>query len=155
LFIKDVFCFLKQARRFCMLWFLLLGAAYSHSDPVLIAHPDINKSELARDELVRIYAMKKRTWENGTPVKVFILSRSSQVHRDFITGTLKMQPFQLNRLWNRLVFSGIGVAPTELVSQQEMVAKVRNTVGAIGYIDEAFTTQEQWQDLMVGEDEQQ
>jgi ABC-type phosphate transport system substrate-binding protein len=66
-----------------------------------------------------------------------------------------MQPFQLNRLWNRLVFSGVGVAPTELVSQHEMVAKVRNTVGAIGYVDEAFTTQEQWQDLMVGKDEQQ
>jgi ABC-type phosphate transport system substrate-binding protein len=123
------------------------------ADTVVIRHPSVNGQELSRDSLVRIYAMKKRAWNDGSPITVYILSKNSQAHRSFVTGQLKMQPFHLNRLWNRMIFSGVGTPPIELSSQTEMLNKIRNTPGAIGYVDKEFAQEKQLQELMVSEDE--
>jgi ABC-type phosphate transport system substrate-binding protein len=95
--------------------------------------------------------MKQRVWADGTPITVFILPKRSSEHRSFVTGHLKMQPFHLHRLWNRMIFSGTGRQPTELSSQAEMLDKVRSTPGAIGYLDATFAEQMAIGDEMVGD----
>lgn len=95
--------------------------------------------------------MKQRVWADGTPITVYILPKSSAEHRSFVTGQLKMQPFHLNRLWNRMIFSGTGRPPIELASQAEMLDRVRKTPGAIGYLDAGFAEQMAVDDDMVGD----
>lgn len=106
--------------------------------PVLIHNPQLQGENFSTSSLVRIYAMQKRVWSDNTPVKVFILPKDSPLHKEFVNTYLRMQPYQLDRLWNRLVFSGTGTRPEEVTSLDEMLEKVKTTPGAIGYIDSAI-----------------
>ncbi|BFM06503.1 hypothetical protein GCM10025791_10730 [Halioxenophilus aromaticivorans] len=91
--------------------------------------------QLSNNDLLRVYAMKKRTWSNGEPVVVYTLPNKSRQHRDFVYNYLRMQSHHLSRLWHKLVFSGTGSKPEVVNSAAEMLEKVANTPGAIGYLD--------------------
>ena len=56
------------------------------------------------------------------------------LHQQFSKGILNVFPYQLRSAWDRLVFSGIGQAPVKVSSIEEMLDKVANTPGAIGYL---------------------
>lgn len=122
---------------------LLAGLSMSQvfAAPQLIHHPQLQRETFSTSELVRIYAMQKRVWSDNTPVKVFVLPNNSSVHKAFVKDVLKMQPYQLDRLWHRLVFSGTGTKPQEVQTVEKMLEKVRTTPGAIGYIDSSMLDQ--------------
>ena len=124
---------LLVAMRRILLWTLFPGL--SIASPVLIHHPQLTNEDFSTSSLVRIYAMQKRVWSDSTPIKVFTLSNTSALHKDFVHKYLRMQPYQLDRLWHRLVFSGTGTTPVEVFSIEEMIEKVKNTPGAVGYVD--------------------
>ncbi|MYM63625.1 hypothetical protein [Pseudomaricurvus sp. HS19] len=115
---------------FCCLSLPLAGRAAVY----VIHHPDLASEDFSSRNLVRIYAMQKRVWSDGTPVTVYTLPKTSPTHRAFVTGYLRMQPYQLDRLWHRTVFSGTGVMPEEVSSVDEMLRRVAATPGAVGYI---------------------
>lgn len=46
-----------------------------------------------------------------------------------------MFPYQLDRIWNKLTYSGLGVAPITVNSPQELLDAVKKTPGAIGYVE--------------------
>ncbi len=107
------------------------------AETVVVCHPEQSGEEFSTGELLRIYAMRKRNWSDGTPITVYTLPKSHSTHQEFVTQFLKLQPHQLNRLWHKLVFSGTGVQPEVVVSYDEMLEKVAATPGAIGYVDDA------------------
>lgn len=123
-----------------VVWLLVLPIS-AFAEPVLIHHPDITGENLNTPTLVRIYAMQKRVWSNSTPVRVFALPNDNPLHKAFVHNYLRMQPYQLDRLWYRLIFSGTGARPEEVTSVEEMLERVRTTPGAIGYIDSSFIEQ--------------
>ncbi|GAB1257510.1 hypothetical protein NBRC116495_08850 [Aurantivibrio plasticivorans] len=116
---------------------LFSAATAVRADPLLIHHPSISQETLNSGALVRIYAMQKRAWSNGSRVSVFIMPKDITLHRQFVQRYLHMQPYQLDRFWHRLVFSGTGTIPQVVASVEEMIEKVAATPGAIGYIDSA------------------
>lgn len=130
-YIHNVICFLLISLSPCVL----------SADPVLIHHPQLQGEDFSTNSLLRIYAIQKKIWSDGTPVKVFALPNSSNVHKQFVKEYLRMQPYQLSRLWHRLVFSGTGSIPVEISSDRLMLEKVKNTVGAIGYVDSSIVDQ--------------
>lgn len=85
--------------------------------------------------------MQKRVWSNSTPVRVFALPNDNPLHKEFVHNYLRMQPYQLDRLWYRLIFSGTGARPEEVTSVEEMLERVRTTPGAIGYVDSSIIEQ--------------
>ena len=102
----------------------------------VIIHPSVEVDRLDAQTLSRIYAMQIKSWENGESIRVFVFPSRSKLHRSFIISKLKMQPHQLDRLWNRLIFTGTGRAPTIVKSEAEMLQKIQTTPGAIGYVGE-------------------
>ncbi len=112
------------------------SASPSSAETVLIMNAGLEGEPLSNNDLLRVYAMKKRTWSNGTPVAVYALPNKSAQHREFVYTHLKMQPHHLSRLWHKLVFSGTGTKPEVVADAQEMLAKVANTPGAIGYLND-------------------
>jgi len=80
--------------------------------------------------------MRMLEWPDGTPITVFVLDQNNQQHNEFCKNVLHVFPYQLRRTWNRLIFSGSGQAPIILSSSKEMLDRVRNTPGAIGYLPE-------------------
>lgn len=102
---------------------------------ILIANPQIPTSELSRNNVRAIFAMRTPQWSDGTPIQVFVFEDANQTHISFCKHILGMFPYQLRRIWDRQVFSGTGVAPNTVKSAQEMNEKISNTPGAIGYIE--------------------
>lgn len=82
-----------------------------------------------------VFTMQQRFWPNGKPIKVFTLADSDPVHKDFAKNNLDMFPHQLRRVWDRMTFSGTGISPTQLESEQEMIDKIATTPDSIGYLN--------------------
>lgn len=115
---------------------LLPGGNKAHAEPInIIVHPNQSSVKLSSQGLWAIYGMKNRSWPDGSRIKVFSLPSKHPLHRHFAIQALKTYPYQLDRVWQRLTFSGTGKAPTLVASEQEMIDAVSSTPGAIGYIN--------------------
>lgn len=101
----------------------------------VIVNTSVNIESISAQQLGRIYAMQIKNWNDKQSIKVFTYPANSKIHHQFVISQMKMQPHQLERLWNRLIFTGTGRAPNVVSSAQEMIEKVKNTPGAIGYIE--------------------
>lgn len=82
----------------------------------------------------KIFTSKLRSWPNGLPIQAFILPVNNPIHREFVHKYLNTNVYQIQRIWNRLIFSGRGIAPIELKNEEEMIQHVYQTPGAVGYI---------------------
>ena len=101
----------------------------------VITHPSIKVASLTTSQLRRIYSMRQVKWANGMPIIVFVLPSSAKPHQQFCKQMLKIFPYQLDLIWNKLTFSGLGVAPTIVTSSAELLVAVKSTPGAIGYVE--------------------
>jgi len=100
----------------------------------IIVNPDLKGVPLDRDLLRAIFTMRLRSWPDGPPVRVFVLPDSDPVSDRFYREQLGMYSYVLRAAWDRMVFTGTGLAPTVVHSEQEMRERVKETPGAIGYV---------------------
>lgn len=97
---------------------------------------NINTSQrnISKNGLSAIFKMRLRHWSDGTNVTVFVLQDDNPLHKQFCKQILNVFPHQMRRNWNKLVFSGTGQAPILLENKDEMINKLRDTPGAVGYL---------------------
>jgi len=117
-----------------LLCFICSGQVYAANEVQVISNPLSDTQTLSADMLKRIYTMKLKVWPNGTPVKVFALPSRNEVHQAFVKELLNSNTYQLDRVWNRLAFSGRGSSPIVVGNIEELLEKVQTTPGAIGYL---------------------
>ncbi len=91
-------------------------------------------SSLSQETIREIFFMRLSSWPDGSPIRVFVLPDNNPIHVQFAKEVLGVYPFQLRSAWDRLVYSGTGVAPTTVETQEEMKARIERTPGGIGYI---------------------
>ena len=92
-------------------------------------------TSLSVTQLRRIYSMRQIHWQNGTPIVVYVLASKNPLHQKFCQEQLRLFPYQLDRIWHKLTFSGYGVAPIKVSTQQELIQAIKSTKGAIGYVE--------------------
>lgn len=102
----------------------------------VITHASVKIESITPAQLRRIYSIRQTRWASSTPITVFVLPSQHTIHKNFAKNTLNIFPYKLDRVWNKLTFSGLGVAPTIVQSQEEMLKAVSSTPGAIGYVDD-------------------
>lgn len=78
--------------------------------------------------------MRQTTWPGEGFIHVFVMDGQNEFHQAFCKYYLNMFPYQVERLWNKLVYSGLGEKPSVVNSVEEMLLKVSQTPGAIGYL---------------------
>jgi hypothetical protein len=100
----------------------------------IIVNPGLEGVPLDRDVLRAIFTMRLRAWPNGPPVHVFVLPDTNPLSDRFYRERLGMYSYVLRAAWDRMVFTGTGLAPTVVRSEEEMRERVRLTPGAIGYV---------------------
>lgn len=111
---------------------------HAHADTVhIIANLPESESRLSPSQLRRIFTMRQRQWPDGTLIQVFVLPNNDPLHQHFAKSQLQLYPYQLERVWNKLVYTGMGERPVEVYSEAQMRARVAATPGAIGYISGA------------------
>ncbi|MEJ2621596.1 MAG: substrate-binding domain-containing protein [Candidatus Thiodiazotropha sp.] len=113
---------------------LLLCISSSANSVDLVINRDIDYQSLSRNALRSIFSMRMTQWPNGTPIRVFVMGDKTSQHSSFSKHVLGVFPHQLRRAWNRQIYSGTGQAPMKVETEAEMLEKIENTPGAIGYL---------------------
>ena len=127
--VRVYFCF---ALAICLLGIKTEVKASDHYE--IVTNTGVSEKVLSVNSLRSIFSMHLKTWSNGTKIRVFVFSDDNQLHQNFSKEKLNVFPYQLRSTWDRLVYSGTGQAPIVVNSAEEMVSKVANTPGAIGYL---------------------
>ncbi|MEP1446429.1 MAG: substrate-binding domain-containing protein [Paraglaciecola sp.] len=116
----------------------LLFVAFSVGSQVpevkVVVNPSVDPKDLSVEQIRRIFSMRQTTWSNDQTITVYVLANQHQTHQVFSTQVLGMFPYQLDRIWNKLVYSGLGEEPIKLQSEEEMLERVSQKPGAIGYV---------------------
>ena len=129
----------RRLRRLCVLFSVLcisLGTpAFADSQSVeIIVNPELERVPLNRNLLRAIFTMQLRAWPNGPPVRVFVLPDNNPLSDRFYREQLGIYSYMLRAAWDRMVFTGTGLAPTVVQTEHEMRERVLSTPGAIGYV---------------------
>jgi len=120
---------------FLFLIFVDIDNSYAgKSSVVVIANNMVAEKSLTLGAVRSIFGMRLRSWADGKPVRVFVFNDHHPLHIEFSKKILGVFPHQLRWSWDRLVFSGTGQAPIYVKNEEQMLAYVENTPGAIGYI---------------------
>lgn len=120
---------------------LLLCSNQAPASDVIAVKPRLvdfkgQASKLPPETIREIFFMRLNTWPDGSPIRVFVLPDDHPLHIRFAKEILGVYPFQLRSAWDRLLYSGTGVAPTTVETQEEMQKRIESTPGAIGYVSQ-------------------
>lgn len=129
-----------NSRIICLVLFSLslFTSVFECRAEFVVINPGVERDSISQNTLRAIFGMRFRTWSDGTPITVFVLSDDNPVHRQFCKKNLEIFPYQLRWRWDRLVFSGMGQAPIEILTEEEMLERVASTPGSIGYLKGPF-----------------
>ncbi len=107
----------------------------------IITNSSVNQTTFSQSEIRQIFSARKQFWNDGTRITVYVMDPNSVQHKQFCKEKLNMFPYQLERLWHQITYSGQGDPPLFLNSQEALIKAVLNTPGAIGYAEEAHLQQ--------------
>lgn len=113
---------------------LCQGVFAQSSEMVVITHPDVTQQSVTQRQLRRIFMLKQRSWSDGSPISLIVLSSDNIEHAQFLRDQLKMFPYQLEREWNKLMYSGQSAPPIIATDTKNMLSLVSSTPGAVGYL---------------------
>jgi ABC-type phosphate transport system substrate-binding protein len=100
----------------------------------VIANKGVSLNSLSLASARAIFGMRQVKWPDGAPIRVFVLPDDHVLHGAVCKERLNIFPYQLRQSWDRLVYSGMAQAPSEVSSEEELLNKVAATPGAIGYV---------------------
>jgi len=103
----------------------------------LVVNAEVPVDALSRNEARLYLTMRLRNWPDGTAVHLFVLPDDHPLHERVANQVLGLYPYQLRRVWDRLVFSGTGQAPVTVQTPLELLERVAATPGALGYAQAA------------------
>jgi len=90
-------------------------------------------------DTVKQVFLGKSTKVDGQKV-TFAVLKSGPTHDEFLSNVVGKSPSQFLSYWRKLAFSGKGSMPEEFGSEDALVAFVKSTPGAIGYVGEGTAT---------------
>lgn len=112
---------------------LLAFAAPAMAEETVIVNGASPVADLSEDDLKDYYLGKKANWPDGSKVVVVVLKDGPSHEK--LMGKLGKSSSQFSTGWKKLVFTGKGAMPEQVGSEDELVAFVAKTPGAIGYAD--------------------
>jgi len=105
----------------------------------VIAHVSVNVSEVSRDDLKGVFLETRTSLPDGSHVEPVLL-KSGDAHDAFVKQYTGKSTAGLESYYRSLVFTGKGAMPKVLNSDAEVVAYVKKTKGAIGYVSDGAST---------------
>lgn len=124
-------------KRLIVITVLLTGLAWSvyAAEPYQVVVNSKNPITSISRATIRSYYMGKATrWPDGSAVKPIDLSETSDVREGFSKAVLGKDVPSVKSYWLTMVFAGRGTPPVQFESDDKVLATVRSTPGAIGYV---------------------
>jgi ABC-type phosphate transport system substrate-binding protein len=112
---------------------MIASATARAGDVKVIANPSVSASSVSADDLRSVFLEEKSSLSDGSHVAPVLQKRGS-AHEAFVKNYLGKTDDALQTYYRSLVFTGKGSMPKMLGSDEEVVAYVAKTKGAIGYV---------------------
>lgn len=104
------------------------------AEVVVVVNPH-GPAELSKTQIKKLYLGQVNRLANGEKAKVYELSKSSRLHKDFHSQITGRTPAQINSYWSKKIFTGKARAP-EIISSRELLKReIAKNKNAIGYLD--------------------
>ncbi len=111
-----------------------LAAGEPLPDFRVIAHPTRPETKVSREFLADAFLKNLTRWPKDEAIRPVDQRADSGVRRRFSESVLKRSVQAVKTYWQQRIFSGRGVPPPELDSDEAIVRYVENNQGALGYI---------------------
>lgn len=116
------------------------ASAFAAEPPYLVVvHPAVQVSELSRVELSRYFLKKSTQWPDGSAVRP-VEPLDPRLRQAFARQVHERSVAAIAAYWNALIFSGRELPPLEKSADADVIAYVRATPGAIGYVSAGTDT---------------
>jgi ABC-type phosphate transport system substrate-binding protein len=89
---------------------------------------------LPREFVANAFLRKTSRWGHGETIRPVDQDGDSSVRRKFSSDVLRRSVSAVRNYWQQLIFSGRGLPPAELDSDQAVIGYVARNAGAIGYV---------------------
>src|SRR2546428_10865020 len=109
------------------------AAAYAASFKVIV-NTGIRTESLPKKSVSDLFMKKTARWNNGTTVVPVDQAEAVGVRDEFSKSVHGKPTAAVKSYWNQQIFSGREVPPIEKRTDAEVLAFVRSTAGAVGYI---------------------
>ena len=118
----------------------MLGTSGAAAGFKLVAHPSVQATSMSRAVVSAAFLKKTDKWPDGTAIVPVDQGRDSALREAFSKDVHEKSLAMIDAYWQKQVFSGRGSPPTTRNSDAEVLAFVRSTTGAIGYVSAGADT---------------
>jgi ABC-type phosphate transport system substrate-binding protein len=118
-----------------LLALLALPALAAAGDFVLVVNPSVKATAVHRSDVARLFLREATEWPGGEHVKPVDQVRTAAVRQEFTQKVLHRSLGEVEAFWTKAIFSGRAVPPPQKKNDGEVLAYVRETPGALGYVD--------------------
>ena len=124
-------------KRIILVLALLFAVSSAFSQVVVIANKSVSGS-IDKATLKNIYTLdvKKIDYHDVVPID---LKEDNATRQKFYSG-IGSSWAEMSKTWMRVKLSGAGNPPKQATSEDDMVAKVASTPGAIGFVSKSKVT---------------
>lgn len=97
-------------------------------------------SDLTTEQAAKLFLKQSTKFPNGTAAQPVDLAKASSVRAAFSKAVLGRPVSAVESYWQQQIFSGKDVPPSAKGSDDEVIAFVKSTPGAIGYVSGGAST---------------
>jgi ABC-type phosphate transport system substrate-binding protein len=103
----------------------------------VVVHSGNPAAILDRRFLSQAFLRKTGQWDSGEPIRPVDLPADSETRRRFSEVVHGRSVAAVKSYWQQVIFSGRGVPPPELESDEEVIRHVGRAPGSVGYVSGA------------------
>ena len=111
-----------------------LGPAPPTAGYRVVVHPRNPGDAVDRRFLSQVFLRKTTSWPHGDSIRPVDLPPDSPVRRRFSEEVHHRSVAAVKSYWQQVIFSGRGLPPPELESDQAVIRFVSRDQGAVGYV---------------------
>jgi hypothetical protein len=108
----------------------------------VIVDPESSMASATREIIAEAFLKTSTRWPDGETIRPFDHRTDSSVSKAFSDSILKRSVAAVRSYWQQRIFSGRGVPPPELDSDEAVVRYVTEHRGAVGYVSAGAKTGE-------------
>jgi hypothetical protein len=109
------------------------------ADVKIIANASVKAAAVSVEEIRGVFLVTKTSLSDGSHVEPVLL-KGGAAHEAFVKQYLGKTDAGLENYYRSLVFTGRGLMPTTLASDQVVIEYVTKTKGAVGYVSAVMNT---------------
>lgn len=123
-----------------LLGIALAAPAFAEEGFKVIANLEVSTESLSRTQLSDIFLKRATTWPGGAHVVPADLGEENRAFDAFCQAVHGKPGSLIRAFWKRVAASGRDTPPAVRNSDEEMLAFVRTTRGAVGYVSAGAST---------------